>query len=292
MHMPKRKVEQAAPTCQESLGRELEALSRLIRDLSCRECAPLDQSRGERIIALARLCRDLPIKEWEEISQNPDFQQWLAFPLNAESYPSLLKLQERLDNLVHQSDHDPMTGVYNRRAFERFLNLELQRSQREAGRLSLAMIDVDDFKKINDTYGHPCGDEVLVGLARALNKNKRTYDIAARLGGEEFALLLPATGPQKAVSTLERILKLFRSQIFRCQDKSFNVTFSVGVASTNGSRPAKTADLVTLADKALYQAKAAGKNRVVSQRVASEVEFLRTTMVHADEKKFLFSGIK
>lgn len=292
MSMPKRKVEPAEVPCPENLGRELEALSRLIRDFSVRDCVALDPNSGDRVVALARLCRDLPVEEWQALSQQPDFKQWLAFPLNAAAYPYLVQLQERLDNLAYQSDHDAMTGVYNRRAFERLLDQEMQRVQREAGHLSLAILDVDNFKKVNDTYGHPCGDEVLIALARAVVTSKRTYDIAARLGGEEFSIILPGIGPQKAASILERMLKLFRAKTFRCADTNFNVTFSAGVASTNGSRKTRTTELLAIADKALYQAKAEGKNRVNVQRMPSELEVLRTTMVHADEKKFLFSGMK
>jgi diguanylate cyclase (GGDEF)-like protein len=295
MRTLKKKAEKPAPTLQESLSRELEVLSRLIRDFSCREqtfSQKVDKPCGERVVALARLCSDLPVEEWEQITRSPDFQQWIAFPINAEAYPFLVRLQERLDSLAYQSDHDPMTGVFNRRAFERYLELELQRAQRESGRLSLALLDVDNFKQVNDKYGHPCGDDVLNELARSLVKNKRTYDIAARLGGEEFALLLPGVGPQKAIATLERLLKVFRAQTFTCQGKTFGVTFSAGVASTNGSPGTKTTELIALADKALYQAKSAGKNRVVALQTTTEIEVLRSAMVHADEKKFLFSGIK
>lgn len=275
------------------LAREIESLSRMLRDYSCRTCSgDLNEQQQERLVAVIRICRDLPLEEWRKLADSPEFEQWLALPMNGESYPHLLHLQERLENLSFQSEHDPLTELHNRRAFERILKLELQRATRQGNYLSLAVLDLDNFKKVNDTYGHPCGDEVLVSLAEILVKNKRTYDLAARLGGEEFALILPGAGPSKAKDMVNRLLGVFNATPINCTgfDTPLYCSFSAGVATTRSRVPIKPSELMTLADKALYKAKELGKNRVVGQRAPSELELPKATMVRSEEKQFLFTG--
>ncbi len=279
----------------EALAREMEALGRLLRDFGCRECLDdEDTNPGRRVVAIARLCRDLPLEEWQKLALTPEFEQWLALPINAEAYPHLLHIQERLESLSFQSEHDPLTELHNRRAFERALKLELQRAERGSVYLSLAIIDMDHFKQVNDRYGHPCGDEVLVALADTLIKNKRTYDLAARLGGEEFALILPGAGPNKAQSMLERLLAVFRETPIRCSgvDEPLHLTFSAGVACTRHKVHIKTGEFMRVADKALYLAKEKGRNNVTVLRAPREAELPKATMVRAEEKQFLFTGSK
>ncbi len=292
--MPRKKADNPPSSCDaDRLANELESLSRLIRDFSCKSPAGQPCDKSERVVALARLCRDLPVNEWQELATRPDFEQWLAFPLNGSAFPYLRHIQERLDTLAYQSEHDALTGLYNRRAFIRILEQEIQRTQREASYLSLAILDLDKFKLVNDTHGHPVGDDVLVGLARAMMSAKRTYDIASRMGGEEFAIVLPSTGPQRAKSMIERLLRLFRAEQFVGQEGArFSVTFSAGIASMHGRFKTTANTLIELADKALYQAKSQGRNTVVGMRVAEEIEYQRSTMVHSEEKKFLFFGSK
>lgn len=293
--MVKDKGEHVVHGDKERLIQEMESLGRLLRDFSCRDCATdLEEGGNPRVVAITRLCRDLPLEEWQKLTANPEFEQWLALPLNGEAYPHLLHLQQRLENLSYQSEHDPLTELHNRRAFERILKLELQRATRQGSYLSLAVLDLDDFKSINDTYGHPCGDEVLVALAETLIRNKRTYDLAARLGGEEFALILPGAGPSKAKEMVQRILKVFGALPILCSgcDSAINVTFSAGVAATRAKVPIKATELMTLADKALYLAKEQGKNTVTVQRAPKELELPQTTMVRSEEKQFLFTGSK
>lgn len=278
---------------KERLAREIETLSRMLRDYGCRSCATdLENDNHEPLVAVIRLCKDLPLEEWRKLSQSPDFEQWLALPVNGESYPHLVHLQERLENLSFQSEHDPLTELHNRRAFERILKLELQRATRQGNYLSLAVLDLDNFKKINDTYGHPCGDEVLVALAETMVQNKRTYDLAARLGGEEFALILPGAGPSKAKDMVSRLLQVFGETGITCtgQDTPIQATFSAGVAATRAKVPIRSTELMSLADKALYMAKEQGKNTVVVQRAPKELEMPKTTMVRSEEKQFLFTG--
>ncbi len=293
--MPKNEADNRICSSQEDLAREMETLGRLLRDFGCRECLDEeDENPGRQVVAIARLCRDLPLEEWQKLAKSPEFSQWLALPVNAETYPHLLHLQERLESLSYQSEHDPLTELYNRRPFERALKLELQRAERGSTYLSLAIIDMDNFKQVNDTYGHPCGDEVLVTLANTMIRNKRTYDLAARLGGEEFALLLPGAGPNKAQSMLERMLAVFRETPIRCTgvDEPLHLTFSVGVACTRHKVRIKAGEFMRVADKALYLAKEKGRNNVTVLRAPREAELPKATMVRAEEKQFLFTGSK
>ncbi len=280
---------------REVLAREMETLGRLLRDYSCRNCADATEDGDcSRLVAIVRLCRDLPLEEWRTLTRSPEFEQWLALPINGELYPHLVHIQQRLENLSFQSEHDPLTELHNRRGFERILKLELQRAFRQSNYLSLAILDLDNFKKVNDTYGHPCGDEVLVALAQTLVANKRTYDLAARLGGEEFALVLPGAGPTKAKDMVERILTVFHETPITCTgfDTPLHLSFSAGVATTRSKVRIKPSELMALADKALYQAKEQGKNSVVVQRAPKDLEMPQTTMVRAEEKQFLFTGSK
>jgi diguanylate cyclase (GGDEF)-like protein len=144
------------------------------------------------------------------------------------------------------------------------LRQEIVRCQRLNHRVSLLMLDIDHFKKINDTYGHPTGDVVICSLADICRKASREIDVVARLGGEEFAILLPETGIQVAMTVAERI----RSTIENTSIKSlggveFRFTVSIGVAEQpQGDKSEET--LIGIADAALYQAKTSGRNRVVS----------------------------
>lgn len=292
--MPKNTANQHLELKTEELEKEIELIGRLLleykteRNGLAADAFAKDANTG--LVAIARLVEGLSLQEWQRIAKHSSIERWIAFPVHDAAYPFLQELQDRLDQLVFQSDHDPLCGLYNRRAFERQFHLELDRCVREHRHLSLALIDLDDFKAINDTFGHPCGDIVLKNLAQVITAKKRTYDIAARIGGEEFALVLPTVGPLKAKTVLERLLELFRKTPQQCTGhEDFQVNFSAGIASTRGSQGCTPDVLFHLADNALYQAKKQGKNQVVSLRVQEECE-LTNAMVRSDEKQFLFSG--
>ena len=152
---------------------------------------------------------------------------------------------------------DPLTGLANRRAFEQRLPDEVERSERYRRPLSLLMIDLDDFKRVNDTRGHIAGDAVLVEVARQLRREMRAPDMVVRLGGEEFVMVLPETDEVAAFGLAERL----RARILE-SSASDGVTVSIGVAST--PKAASTAvGLIHTADEALYEAKRSGKNRTV-----------------------------
>lgn len=174
--------------------------------------------------------------------------------------------KEAQDELQRLATRDGLTSVANRRSFDDTLNSEWRRASRESRALSLLMIDVDYFKRFNDTYGHQGGDDCLRLVAEAMsNVVKRTSDSIARYGGEEFAILLPATEPEGAVIVAERIREAVEAMAMPHAGSEIaeHVTVSIGVASVNVQHGTMPANLVALADAALYRAKREGRNRVV-----------------------------
>lgn len=171
------------------------------------------------------------------------------------------KLQIRLEYLA---SHDDMTGAYTRATFFELLAKEIGRSARHTQSLSLLIIDIDDFKLINDRHGHPMGDEVIKNFARLTVNELRDHDILCRYGGEEFAVLLPNIGLDDAIVVAERIRAGFEN--FALEGMS-PATVSIGVVSARNGK-AEMGQLIERADRALYAAKKLGKNRVV---LASDV---------------------
>ena len=161
---------------------------------------------------------------------------------------------------------DSLTGLANRRRADEALEDELARSERLGDPTGLILLDVDDFKAVNDRYGHPTGDEVLRAVATTLKEAVRQIDVAARWGGEEFAVVLPATGLDGAAQLAERLrTALAERDVAGPDGQTLRVTASFGVASSlPGSTPER---LVETADDALYRAKRAGKNRVYAGSV-------------------------
>jgi diguanylate cyclase (GGDEF)-like protein len=162
-----------------------------------------------------------------------------------------------------QAITDDLTGLSNKRRFRDIVTKEAERAHRFEHALSLLMLDIDDFKRVNDTYGHPQGDEVLRRVARALESESRWVDEPARYGGEEFAVALPETGPKGALEVAERMrARIAAEEIPRLDgDGSIRVTASIGAATMPGAASDVEA-LVAAADGALYESKRAGKNRV------------------------------
>lgn len=158
-------------------------------------------------------------------------------------------------------ERDGLTGLLNHRRFKERVGYELARVNRTNLQFCVAMIDVDHFKKVNDTWGHPVGDKVLSVLARTLVGWVRKTDVVGRYGGEEFAVLLLDTTPEAVFEVLENFRNHFAKIIFNGEAESFSLTISIGVAGSATS--AETSDLFEAADKALYLAKNNGRNRVV-----------------------------
>jgi diguanylate cyclase (GGDEF)-like protein len=170
-----------------------------------------------------------------------------------------------------QAVTDELTGLSNQRRFREFMAKEEERAHRFGHDLSLIMLDIDDFKQVNDEHGHLQGDEVLRTIGRILDEESRGVDEPARYGGEEFAVALPETGPDGAVELAERIRARIESERVRGVNGAapLSVTASVGAASMPASAD-KVQDLIAAADGALYEAKRSGKNRVVSASATSQ----------------------
>lgn len=170
---------------------------------------------------------------------------------------------------------DSLTACFNRYYFEEHLQRETSFSRRCGMPMSVAMIDVDHFKQVNDTFGHAAGDRVLVELARCLHAQVRTYDLVARLGGEEFGIILRTTGIPEAVIVAERIRAAVESMVVATGGESLMVTVSIGVASLGEPGTATPSELTALADTRLYKAKRGGRNCVISGGSISEGESTR-----------------
>jgi two-component system cell cycle response regulator len=159
---------------------------------------------------------------------------------------------------------DGLTGTYNKRHFLERLVTEFAFAQRHGMALSLLMVDVDHFKKINDGLGHPAGDQVLITLAQLLTAAIRTEDLLARYGGEEFAILCRGTAIGQASILAQRLRASVESHLFEYRDERISVTISVGVGACLKAT-ANAQQLIVDADAALYEAKRSGRNRVVTQ---------------------------
>jgi diguanylate cyclase (GGDEF)-like protein len=160
---------------------------------------------------------------------------------------------------------DGLTGLFNHKQFQERLAQEFDRLGRFSEPVSLLLIDIDFFKKINDTYGHPVGDLVLKKVAGIIQKTVRNIDIPARYGGEEFAVVLAGTDEKGAMNMAERLRKTIMDKKFTADQHTFNVTVSIGI-STNAKDVKKKEELVDRADKALYTAKENGRNQCVFWR--------------------------
>jgi len=162
------------------------------------------------------------------------------------------------------SIRDALTGAYNRRYFYEFLEREFMRTSRYNLELSMAVLDLDNFKLFNDKYGHVCGDDILRRTASVVQSRIRDADLFARTGGEEFVLLLPETELANALAFLEMIRHVIESTEIRCNEASLHTTVTIGVSSFQTSRPVSPTQLFSRADAAMYQGKRAGKNRVTA----------------------------
>lgn len=174
-----------------------------------------------------------------------------------------LRHQALVAEVERLATHDPLTGLANRRSFEDVLDREINRARRRSEPLTLAMVDIDHFKSVNDSFGHPTGDAVLRAVGTALVVNTKSFDVVARLGGDEFAVILPTCAASDAQSVAERLRRV-------CSESAatLTVTVSVGWAACPDDG-IDTLSLVAAADSALYAAKRAGRDRVAA---ASQVD--------------------
>jgi diguanylate cyclase (GGDEF)-like protein len=178
-----------------------------------------------------------------------------------------LRLNQLLHLLAERADVDGLTGLGNRAHFNKRWADEVAEARRYGHPLSLAMCDVDYFKKINDTFGHPAGDEVLQRLANLLQAECRSPDVPCRFGGEEFALIMPNTSPSDAAKVAERIREAVAELTFP-RHPDYHVTISIGIAGSEAGAGELSAEKwLEQADQTLYQAKRSGRNRVLCTNV-------------------------
>lgn len=172
--------------------------------------------------------------------------------------------ESALKKTVHQleifSQIDGLTGLYNRRMIDQKLNDEFMRAKRYGSTFSFALMDLDHFKHVNDTYGHAGGDEVLKAVSKVLKRSFRETDIVGRFGGEEFAILLTNTDPENTLLALDRFRQEIESLCIPHEDQIIGVTASIGFSSFN-SNVVKFETIVKEADDALYQSKENGRNQ-------------------------------
>ncbi len=157
---------------------------------------------------------------------------------------------------------DGLTGLFNHRHFQERLSSEVKRFKRSLEPISLLLIDIDYFKKVNDTFGHPAGDKILQGVAKILHKTVRNIDFPARYGGEEFAAILLGTESGGAKNMSERLRKSVMDNIFDADGKEMQVTVSIGISTISSINDTKE-HLIERADQALYHAKKNGRNQSV-----------------------------
>lgn len=171
----------------------------------------------------------------------------------------------KINFIYNQSKHlsitDGLTGLYNRRHFENNFEREFLRAKRYGSKLTVAMIDIDFFKKINDTYGHMIGDYVLREIAFNIEDTFRKTDMVFRYGGEEFVVILTETDTESALIPLERLRKKIEGIDFHSKEKDFKVTLSIGINSKVKDFE-NSGDFFEAADKALYNAKNSGRNQI------------------------------
>ncbi len=173
-------------------------------------------------------------------------------------------LSKTMGELEYYSTHDPLTGLYNRRYFSEMLEYEVGRSERHQHEFSVLMLDLDDFKDVNDTYGHPCGDTVLRAMAEVMLSVMRKGDLATRIGGDEFAIILTETGHEGGRIVAEKLRNGLRDITFEgLEGKKFHVTISIGLVTFPGDAQS-VSDLMAGVDVGLYRAKQLGKDSVCS----------------------------
>ena len=204
-----------------------------------------------------------------EESLDAGADDFIRKPVNMTELRARLRAATRLVRMQRQfrrmAETDALTGAANRRAFMQYLESQADLARRGSQPLSVIMVDLDHFKHINDTHGHGCGDRVLTGTVKAVQACLRERDMLGRLGGEEFAVVLPGAQGEAAIRAAERIRTAVSSQVFKDdRGEPIPVTASLGLAFADESNAMETAEsLLQMADEALYEAKGAGRNRVM-----------------------------
>jgi diguanylate cyclase (GGDEF)-like protein len=191
-----------------------------------------------------------------------DVQDLQFFSVIGYQIAATLKQFQKISSIKDQAIYDKLTNVHNRRYFDEKVKAETQKSFSSRTPLSLVMIDIDFFKKVNDTYGHHAGDSILSKIAFLLKNSVRKDDTVARYGGEEFVLVLPGAKLEVTAIIAERIRRLVETTPFEIESGQIHITISMGISNIPTHQAKSGEDLVKMADQALYKAKNEGRNRV------------------------------
>lgn len=204
---------------------------------------------------------DIPSDVLDEIQMNiQSIIESFDIP-DANKTDVIKKINFMYSQTKHMSVTDPLTGLFNRRHFESCLDREFSRAKRYKNDLSFAIIDIDFFKQVNDTYGHSCGDYILKEAAYLISNNFRLSDMVFRYGGEEFVVILTETSLKNSLIPLERLRKAFENSNFRFNDNQIKISVSIGASSLNDETSTPW-EMFDNADKALYEAKENGRNQI------------------------------
>ncbi|WP_172844407.1 GGDEF domain-containing protein [Tumebacillus algifaecis] len=199
---------------------------------------------------------------WSVIMPGYWIASWSAFLIAGVLILFLRRVYTSFSHLEETASIDFLTGLHNARSFDKVINASVHKAQEQNEPLALLLIDIDFFKRTNDTYGHPAGDAVLAQLGQVLAETCRAVDTISRNGGEEFSVILPGCALEDATQTAERIRKAVEERAFVLPDNSqINITVSVGVSLLAGTGMT-TEQLIKQADDALYHAKKSGRNQV------------------------------
>jgi diguanylate cyclase len=220
--------------------------------------------RGAEDIAQLDVVLDEVLKETSKVQEEALLSRDRMLAAHQEVQEAELRirqLEEKLRNLSDLVREDQLTGSLNRRGLDELYDRESARADRRGTSLCVALLDLDDFKKLNDTYGHIAGDNALKHLVKTVKDTLRSMDVIARFGGEEFLIVLPETTVEAAAATMTRLQRELTRHYFLHENEKLLITFSAGVALRLPNEE-QTA-LIRRADRAMYQAKQAGKNRVV-----------------------------
>ena len=271
------RILETSPSSQDSLGyTPAEMKGMRMSDLVVHED---DRAKVEAMLRDQSLVRDYEL----ELSRKDGsrIQALITMTLRRDEQDQVSEIQGRVHNISARKQAeaerlrameferlaitDPLTNVYNRRIFDEIAHKEWERAKRSHSPLSVAMIDIDHFKQLNDTYGHLVGDQALIGLARLCMLNLRNMDIFARYGGEEFIVLMPDADEAAATQSLERLRRIVQSTaVVTVDERPISITISAGLATRIEAESIDFRQLLRYADQALYASKQGGRNRVTA----------------------------
>jgi len=228
----------------------------------CKKIRANIETKNIPIIFITSVDNDNRINDAFEAGGN----DYVLKPFRPKELLSRIKTQLRIyqiqEELKELASIDYMTKLYNRRYFEKISSHSFDLVKRQKQKMCLLMIDIDNFKNINDKYGHPIGDMVIINLANKLLKLQRKSDISSRFGGEEFVVLLSNTSIEGAKVVAEKLIKNVESSIIKIDEHKINFTISIGVSEVDINNENNVSNTIIRADKALYEAKNNGKNQV------------------------------